>query len=54
VHPEAMRRNLDLTNGAVVSEAVMIGLGKKIGRQYAHDLVYDICICLWRVWEARS
>jgi len=43
VHPEAMRRNLDLTNGAIVSEAVMMGLGKKIGRQYAHDLVYDIC-----------
>jgi 3-carboxy-cis,cis-muconate cycloisomerase len=21
----------------------MMGLGKKIGRQYAHDLVYDIC-----------
>ncbi|PPQ88526.1 hypothetical protein CVT25_009906 [Psilocybe cyanescens] len=43
VYPEAMMRNLELTNGAIVSEAVMMGLGKKIGRQVAHDLVYDIC-----------
>jgi 3-carboxy-cis,cis-muconate cycloisomerase len=26
-----------------VSEAVMMGLGPHLGRQYAHDLVYDIC-----------
>ena len=39
----AMERNLGLTKGMVVSEAVMMGLGKKLGRQHAHDLVYDIC-----------
>ena len=38
-----MRANLDLTRGMVVSEAVMMGLGPKLGRQRAHDLVYDIC-----------
>jgi 3-carboxy-cis,cis-muconate cycloisomerase len=38
-----MRSNLDMTNGAVVSEAVMMGLGPHLGRQRAHDLVYDIC-----------
>ncbi|MFL5281698.1 MAG: 3-carboxy-cis,cis-muconate cycloisomerase [Rhodopila sp.] len=38
-----MRANLDMTNGLVVSEAVMMGLGRYIGREYAHDLVYDIC-----------
>ncbi|MBU6498984.1 MAG: 3-carboxy-cis,cis-muconate cycloisomerase [Rhodospirillales bacterium] len=38
-----MRANLDMTNGLVVSEAVMMGLGRHIGREYAHDLVYDIC-----------
>jgi len=43
VHPGEMKRNLALTNGAIVSEAVMIALGKRIGRQVAHDLVYDIC-----------
>jgi 3-carboxy-cis,cis-muconate cycloisomerase len=26
-----------------MSEAVMMGLGTYIGREYAHDLVYDIC-----------
>jgi len=43
VDPAAMRRNLDLTHGLVMSEAVMMGLGPHIGREYAHDLVYDIC-----------
>lgn len=43
VHPEVMRKNLDITNGAIASEAVMMALGKKVGRQVAHDLVYDIC-----------
>ena len=39
----AMRRNIDLTHGLVMSEAVMMGLGPFIGREVAHDLVYDIC-----------
>jgi 3-carboxy-cis,cis-muconate cycloisomerase len=38
-----MRENLDITHGAIVSEAVMMGLGPYLGRQRAHDLVYDIC-----------
>lgn len=43
VDEKKMRANLDLTKGLIVSEAVMMGLGPHIGRQYAHDLVYDIC-----------
>lgn len=43
VDAEAMRRNIDLTGGLVMSEAVMMGLGPHIGREYAHDLVYDLC-----------
>ncbi len=43
VDPARMRRNLDLTGGLIVSEAVMMGLGPYLGRQRAHDLVYDIC-----------
>ncbi|MBV8459118.1 MAG: 3-carboxy-cis,cis-muconate cycloisomerase [Acetobacteraceae bacterium] len=43
VDPARMRANLDLTKGLVVSEAVMMGLGPVLGRQRAHDLVYDIC-----------
>jgi len=38
-----MRSNLDITHGTIVSEAVMMGLGPYLGRQRAHDLVYDIC-----------
>jgi len=38
-----MRENLDITRGTIVSEAVMMGLGPYLGRQRAHDLVYDIC-----------
>jgi 3-carboxy-cis,cis-muconate cycloisomerase len=43
VNAAQMRRNLDLTNGLIVSEAVMMGVGVHLGRQRAHDLVYDIC-----------
>ena len=43
VDEKKMRANLDLTKGLIVSEAVMMGLGPHLGRQYAHDLVYDIC-----------
>ena len=43
VDPAAMRRNIDMTGGLVMSEAVMMGLGRYIGREYAHDLVYDLC-----------
>ena len=41
VDDAAMKRNLALSKGAVVSEAVMMGLGKTIGRQKAHDIVYE-------------
>ena len=33
VNEEGMQRNLALSKGAIVSEAVMMGLGKSIGRQ---------------------
>ena len=43
VDPARMRANLDLTKGLILSEAVMMGLAPALGRQRAHDLVYDIC-----------
>jgi 3-carboxy-cis,cis-muconate cycloisomerase len=43
VSPERMRANIEITRGLVMSEAVMMGLGRYIGREYAHDLVYDLC-----------
>ncbi len=39
--PARMRRNLDLGGGLIMAEAVMLNLGKTIGRQHAHDVVYD-------------
>jgi 3-carboxy-cis,cis-muconate cycloisomerase len=43
VEPERMRRNLDLTGGLIVAEAVMMALAEHTGRQAAHDLVYSAC-----------
>ena len=41
VFPERMRRNLDLSSGLIMAESLMLELGKQIGRQRAHDVVYD-------------
>jgi adenylosuccinate lyase len=39
--PARMRQNLDLGGGLIMAEAVMLKLGQQIGRQHAHDVVYD-------------
>lgn len=39
--PERMRQNLDLSGGLIMAEALMLELGQTIGRQRAHDAVYD-------------
>jgi adenylosuccinate lyase len=39
--PARMRRNLDLGGGLIMAEAIMLELGATIGRQHAHDVVYD-------------
>jgi adenylosuccinate lyase len=39
--PDRMRKNLDLGGGLIMAEAVMLDLGATIGRQHAHDVVYD-------------
>ena len=41
VFPERMRENLDLSGGLIMSEAIMLELGRQIGRQQAHDAVYE-------------
>jgi 3-carboxy-cis,cis-muconate cycloisomerase len=43
VNEQKMRDNLFITKGLLMSEAVMMGLGDKMGRNYAHDVVYDVC-----------
>jgi adenylosuccinate lyase len=39
--PVRMRQNLDLGGGLIMAEAVMLKLGATIGRQHAHDVVYE-------------
>ena len=39
--PTRMRQNLDLGGGLIMAEAVMLQLGAAMGRQHAHDVVYD-------------
>jgi 3-carboxy-cis,cis-muconate cycloisomerase len=41
VFPQRMRENLDLSGGLIMAEALMLELGKQIGRQRAHDAVYE-------------
>ncbi len=41
VFPERMRQNLDLSGGLIMAEALMLELGRQIGRQRAHDAVYE-------------
>ncbi|MFG1466081.1 adenylosuccinate lyase family protein [Xanthobacter sp. DSM 24535] len=43
VHEQRMRDNLGLTHGLIVAEAVMMAAAPKLGRQHAHDVVYDAC-----------
>ena len=38
-----MLRNLGMSQGLIVGEAVMMGLAPHIGRQQAHDAVYAAC-----------
>ncbi len=38
-----MLRNLGMSRGLIVGEAVMMGLAPHIGRQEAHDVVYAAC-----------
>jgi adenylosuccinate lyase len=41
IFPARMRQNLDLSGGLIMAEALMLDLGKQIGRQRAHDVVYE-------------
>ena len=39
--PHRMRANLELSRGLIMAEPIMLALGERIGRQHAHDTVYD-------------
>ena len=44
VHPDRMRKNLDITRGEIVSEAAMLKMAQKTGKQKAHEVVYQSSI----------
>ncbi len=41
VYPRRMLTNLGILKGLMLSESVMIELGKKIGKQTAHEVIYE-------------
>src|SRR6266853_3862426 len=41
VNPAKMRRNLDVLGGFLMSERVMFALAEPLGKQTAHEVVYD-------------
>jgi 3-carboxy-cis,cis-muconate cycloisomerase len=43
VDPARMRRNLDVTQGMIIAEAVMMALAPALGREAAHHLVAAAC-----------
>ncbi len=42
--PEMMARNVELLGGLLLSERVMLALGDRIGKQTAHEVVYEIAM----------
>ena len=45
VNTQRMADNLAATNGFILAEAVMLKLAPMLGKQTAHQLVYNLCIC---------
>jgi adenylosuccinate lyase len=44
VRGDNMEKNLHIQRGLLMSEAVMMGLGEALGRQEAHEIVYEVCM----------
>ncbi|EEB94364.1 hypothetical protein MPER_06834, partial [Moniliophthora perniciosa FA553] len=43
VDTQRMLQNLDMSKGLIVGEAIMMGLAPSLGRNAAHDVVYEAC-----------
>ena len=41
VFPDRIRQKLELSGGLKLSEKIMLELGREMGRQKAHDVVYE-------------
>lgn len=44
VNARKMREDLDILKGLMQSEGIMLELGKKVGKQTAHSIVYQVCM----------
>jgi adenylosuccinate lyase len=44
VNPARMRKNLDLTNGLIMCESLMMKLGARIGLMSAHEKIYQMAM----------
>ncbi len=42
VNTEKMKKNLDILKGLMLSEPLMLVLGEKIGKQTAHEIIYEV------------
>ncbi len=51
VYPDNMMRNLQAGHGLLLAERVMLTLGKHIGRQHAHDIIYEAAM---KAFEERT
>jgi 3-carboxy-cis,cis-muconate cycloisomerase len=47
VYREKMRSDVDILHGLILSEAVMLRLGETVGRQVAHELVYEAAMAAY-------
>lgn len=45
IHPDVMKRNAGMTNGLIVSEALMMRLTATMGRHHAHQFLYEAAQC---------
>jgi adenylosuccinate lyase len=48
VNKKKMEQNLDILKGLLLSEAAMLQLGEKLGKQTAHEVVYEISMKAFR------
>ena len=44
INKDKMKENLDLTGGLIMSEHLMFVLSPYIGKQTAHEIVYEVCM----------
>jgi adenylosuccinate lyase len=44
IHKEKMSENLELTGGLIMSEHMMFVLSPYVGKQTAHEIVYEVCM----------